>query len=72
MKKRFKKILCMMLAITMIYAVVFSAPVAVTAADTQSKPTVEIVSFTRGSQTNLRSSELLRHVYPVMMEMSRI
>ncbi len=59
MKKRFKKILCMMLAITMIYAVVFSAPIAVTAADTQSKPTVEIVSFTRGSQTNLRSSELL-------------
>ena len=53
MKANAKKILSVLLAVIMLFGTV---PVSVFAAET---PTVTIVSFMRGEQTDLRSSELL-------------
>ncbi len=57
MKLLLKKMLSLMLAVTMLFSVFCSTPFIANAADTT--PKVEIVSFTRGPQNNLRSSELL-------------
>lgn len=55
-KHVFRKSLSLLLALTMLFSVV---PLNFTAVAADSTPKVEIVSFMRGSQTDLRSSELL-------------
>ena len=56
MKSAFKKFLSVFLAVVMLCGI---APVSLLAQAASSTPTVEIVSFMRGAQTDLRSSELL-------------
>lgn len=61
MKCKIKKSLSLLLVLCMLFSV-FSVNLTVYSEDTatpQATPTVEIVSFMRGSQTDLRSSELL-------------
>ena len=57
MKRNFKKITSLILVICVILSSVYTGSVFVSAEG--SAPKVEIVSFMRGSQTDLRSSELL-------------
>ncbi len=60
MKFMFKKSLSLLLVLCMLFSIFTTASIVTTAADTTATtPTVEIVSFMRGSQKDLRSSELL-------------
>ena len=56
MNTTFKKIVSVLLTVVMLCGI---APVALLAQAASSTPTVQIVSFMRGAQTDLRSSELL-------------
>ena len=56
MNTTFKKIVSVLLTVIMLCGI---APVALLAQAASSTPTVQIVSFMRGAQTDLRSSELL-------------
>ena len=56
MNATFKKIVSVLLTVIMLCGI---APVALLAQAASSTPTVQIVSFMRGAQTDLRSSELL-------------
>ncbi len=61
MKSRINKLMSLLLVLCMLFSV-FSVNLTVYAQDTitpKATPTVEIVSFMRGAQTDLRSSELL-------------
>ena len=62
MKTLLRKSLSMLLVICMLFSMMTTAMISTFAADSTAKatPTVEIVSFMRGSQTDLRSSELLQ------------
>ena len=60
MKFMFKKSLSLLLVLCMLFSIFTTASIVTTAADAAATtPTVEIVSFMRGSQKDLRSSELL-------------
>lgn len=62
MKNRFKRTVSLLLVVCMLFSIMSTAMISTIAADSttpQTNPTVEIVSFMRGAQKDLRSSELL-------------